>query len=94
MRLRAVLVSLMLAALVAAPTCAAADEPLDLNSAPVAELLELPGIGPSRAEAIVRYRLVHGFRRKADLLRVKGIGPRTYRKLKPLVRVVPKPKAE
>jgi competence ComEA-like helix-hairpin-helix protein len=83
------LVSLVLALLLAIPAHVGADEPLDLNSAPAVELLKLPGIGPRRAEQIIRYRLVHGFRRKADLLRVRGIGRGIYMRLKPLVQVVP-----
>ena len=77
------------ALLLAVPVHVAADEPLDLNSAPASELMKLPGVGPARAGEIIRYRIVHGFRRKADLLRIKGIGRRTYKKLKPLVEVRP-----
>lgn len=89
MRFRLMLVSLVLAVLLAIPAHVGADEPLDLNSAPAIELMKLPGVGPGRAGEIIRYRLVHGFRRKADLLRIKGIGRRTYMKIKPLVEVRP-----
>lgn len=68
---------------------ARADEKVDLNAATIAELMALPNIGQKRAEEILRYRLSHGFKRPADLLRIKGIGRRTYFKLKPLVRVGP-----
>ena len=48
-----------------------------LNLATEAELRKLPGIGKSRARAIVEQReRVGRFRRLEDLLRVKGIGPR------------------
>ena len=48
-----------------------------LHRAPEAELRSLPGIGKSRARAIVDHReRVGRFRRLEDLLRVKGIGPR------------------
>ncbi len=77
--------------LVGLPSSAQAEEEkIDLNSATMNELMRLPGIGPKRAEEIVRYRLMrNGFKRPADLMRIKGIGRRTYFKLKPFVRVVP-----
>lgn len=67
---------------------AAPSEPLDLNRASFSELLALPGIGPTRAERIVRYRWVHGpFRSLDDLLKVPGIGPRLLEKLRDRVTV-------
>jgi competence protein ComEA len=45
--------------------------PVDLNSASVDELQDLPGIGPVLAEAIVKERPFKSF---ADLERVKGLG--------------------
>ncbi len=57
--------------------------PLDLNRATAAELDRLPGVGPVRAGAIVRYRREHGpFRRLEDLLLVPGIGPTTLERLR------------
>jgi len=67
-----------------------APEVLDLNRASLAELMELPGIGPLLAERIVRYRLVHGpFRSLDELLNVPGIGPRTLEQLRAYVRICP-----
>ena len=66
---------------------AAPSEAIDLNKGTMAQLMQLPGIGQKRAEDIIRYRLVHPFRRVPDLMRVKGIGPKTFAKLKPLVKV-------
>ena len=61
---------------------------LDLNVATEAELVQLPGIGPSRARDIVAYRERHGsFSRVADLDRIPGIGPAALAKLSPLLRV-------
>lgn len=61
---------------------------LDLNTATVAELDALPGVGPGRAQAIVDYRTQSGpFRAVDDLLKVKGIGDKTLAELKPLVEV-------
>src|SRR5262249_41232526 len=63
-----------------------ADGRIILNVASEEELTKLPGIGPSRARAIValRQRLAK-FRAVEDLLRVKGIGRKTLRRIKPSV---------
>jgi competence protein ComEA len=62
--------------------------PLDLNSAGEAELLRLPGIGPTKARAIVAYRQARGpFASVGDLGKVPGIGPATLTGLAGLVTV-------
>jgi competence protein ComEA len=55
----------------------------NLNTAPVKKLVLLPYVGKSRANAIVRYRSRHPFRRTSDLMKIKGIGKSTYRRIKP-----------
>lgn len=61
---------------------------LDLNAATQSQLEDLPGIGPSKAKAILAYRDQHGsFRSVDELLNVKGIGPKVYAKLQPEVYV-------
>lgn len=61
---------------------------LDLNSASSEELQRLPGIGPVRADAIIRERETNGpFRTPDDLQRVSGIGPGILAQLCHLVRV-------
>jgi competence ComEA-like helix-hairpin-helix protein len=65
---------------------AAPDKLVDLNLADEGALLELPGIGPARARAILDYRRSHGsFRSVAQLLQIKGIGRALLRQLRPLV---------
>jgi competence protein ComEA len=72
---------------------AQASEPFDLalivdvNRATAGELAELPGLGPRRAAAIVELRKRRPFRRVTQLLEVKGIGKKTFQRLKPWVRV-------
>jgi competence protein ComEA len=61
--------------------------PLDLDSASVAELDALPGIGPVLAARIVEHRRLHGrFRHVDELLLVPGIGPRLLERLRPWLR--------
>jgi competence protein ComEA len=58
--------------------------PVVLNRATAEELQRLPGVGAKRASAILALRQRLGrFQRKGDLLRVKGIGPRTLERLLP-----------
>ena len=52
------------------------------NTASLASMIRLPGIGPARASAIVKYRENNStdkavFENCADLQKVKGIGPKT-----------------
>ena len=66
----------------------AASTPLNLNSASVAQLEALPGIGRATAERIVEYRQKNGgFKKAEDLMNVRGIGEKNFLKLKPLVTV-------
>jgi competence protein ComEA len=64
------------------------DDPVYLNQATLADLRRLPGVGAKRAQAILalRDRISH-FRQIEDLLKVKGIGRSSLRKLRPLVRL-------
>lgn len=63
-------------------------QPIDVNSATEQQLVNLPGIGPATARAIVAYRLLHGpFASVDDLLNVRGIGPAKLEGLFGLVRV-------
>lgn len=64
------------------------DGRLDLNRASVSELDELPGIGPTKAQAIAELRdSRQGFRTEEELLEVKGIGPKLYDKIRDRVKV-------
>jgi len=66
--------------------------PLDLNSARVEDLMELPGIGEKLAQRLVEYRRSHGgFRSVEDLRKVQGIGEKRMERLRPLVRTAEAP---
>ena len=60
---------------------------LDPNTAPIDSLELLPGIGPALAERIVAYRQHGRFVEPIDITNVHGIGPRTYERLKPYLKV-------
>ena len=63
---------------------------LNLNTATAADLAKLPGIGPAVAARIVEYRQKNGgFKKAEELMNVKGIGEKTFLKLKALVTVTP-----
>ncbi len=71
---------------------ASPDDPVFLNTASTDDLRRLPGVGQKRADAIVALRAHLGrFRAIEDLLKVKGIGRATLKRLRPLVRLDPPP---
>lgn len=61
--------------------------PVNLNQADTLALQALPGVGPALARRIVAAREEAPFRSVEDLLRVRGIGPATLARLRPLVAV-------
>lgn len=57
---------------------------MNLNTASEQQLQRLPRIGPKMAERIVAYREAHGpFARASHVVRVRGIGPKTFEQLEP-----------
>jgi competence protein ComEA len=65
---------------------APAGGPVNLNTATLAELDGLPGVGPVLAQRILDAREAHGgFRAVSDLRKVDGIGDARYEQLKDLV---------
>ena len=66
----------------------AAGAPVNLNTATMAELDTLPGVGPSTAQKILDYRTAQGgFKSVEDLNNVSGIGDVTFAELKDLVTI-------
>ena len=64
---------------------------VNLNTATQAQLETLPGVGVKAAERILEYRQKNGqFKKIEDLMNVKGIGEKSFLKLKPLLTVTDK----
>lgn len=69
------------------PTAPAQGGPVNINTATQEELETLPGIGPTKARAIIEYRREKGpFQTPDELQEVTGIGPKTWEGLKDRVR--------
>jgi competence protein ComEA len=61
---------------------------VNINSAGIKQLVTLPRIGEKIAQRIIDFRKKHGkFKRVQDLMKVKGIGEKTFAKLKERITV-------
>lgn len=62
--------------------------PLSLNRETETGFTALPGVGPALARAIIRERSRRGgFSRLEDVLAVRGVGPRLFRKIAPMLQL-------
>lgn len=69
-------------------TAERADAKININTASVKELCGIPGVGETRAEAIVSYRESHGgFAKPEDIMKVSGIKEGMYEKIKDSISV-------
>lgn len=76
------------------PAAVAEKATLNLNAATLEQLETLPGIGRKVAERIVEYRVKSGgFKKIEELMNVKGIGEKSFLKIKPLISVAKPDKA-
>ena len=56
---------------------------ININTADLTLLMTLNGIGEVKAQAIIDYRMKHGpFKTIEEIMKVKGIGLKTYEKIK------------
>ncbi len=61
-------------------------EIININTAGKQDLVKLPKVGPVTAERIIRFREDFGpFNTVDDLMKIKGIGPKTLEKIKPKI---------
>src|SRR5947208_12621092 len=62
--------------------------PVNLNTATALELQQVPGIGPSTADKILKMRKSYGaFKTVDDLRAIKGIGPKRMEKMRKYITV-------
>lgn len=74
----------------------AAEKPaiVNLNTASVAQLQTLPGVGRRTAERIIEYRDKNGgFKKIEELMNVPGVGEKSFLRIRSLLTVTP-PKAD
>jgi len=83
--------TLALAAALAGEALAAGNEgkpQVNINTATVAQLQLLPRVGPALAGRIVEFRTANGpFKAPEELIRVRGVGERSFKLLEPFVAV-------
>lgn len=83
-----------LCALAALLVSTAAFAAVNLNTATKDELVALPGIGPSKAQAIVDYRNQNGpFKSVDEVRKVRGIGAKLFEQIKPELTIGGAPRA-
>jgi competence protein ComEA len=72
----------------AGKAAAAVPAVVNLNTATATQIATLPGIGEKAAQRIIEYREKNGgFKKIEELMNVKGIGEKSFLKLKPLITV-------
>ena len=72
----------------AAPAKVTTGETININTASHAQLMRLPGVGEVNANKIIEYRNANGrFNAPKDILKVSGIGQKTYEKIQEFIEV-------
>ncbi len=61
---------------------------ISINTATLEELMNIKGVGESKAKAIIAYRTEHGnFQKIEDIMQVSGIGEKMFEKIKDFIKV-------
>ena len=55
-----------------------ATEKININTAPIEELVKLERVGPKHAQSIIDYRQKNPFEKPEDIINVPGIGDKTF----------------
>ena len=78
--------SILLVMLMMTPGWVMAVDEVNINTADKETLSSLPGIGPVIAERIIEYREKNeSFKTKEDIMNIKGIGDKTFQKIKDFI---------
>jgi len=79
---------ILLTGLMMAPGLTVALDKVNINTADKEMLSSLPGVGPVTAGRIIEYREKNGpFKNKEEITKIKGIGEKTFQKIKDLITV-------
>lgn len=100
LRIKGVVFSVMIGLLLscflavhAQPAAKAGEKKININTASVEELQKIPRIGPKVAQRIIDFRKEHGkFKRIEEIMKVRGIGERTFERIKNFITVGEKSK--
>jgi len=87
-KLLKVVTCVMVISILMVPVYLIAGEKINLNTATLGELTKLKRIGPAYAQRIIDYREKYGpFEKIEDLMKVKGIGQKTFDANKDIITV-------
>ena len=74
----------------ATPAVVVSTDIINLNTATAVQLASLPGIGPRTADLIVQYRQKNGgFKKIEEIMNIRGVGEKSFLKLKSRIVVTP-----
>ena len=83
-----IILAMIVVAILAIPAVLMAGEKIDLNSADIAKLVTIKGIGQSLAQRIIDYRKEHGpYEKIEDVMKVKGISNKKFELIKDAIMV-------
>ena len=83
-----VLAGIVLISMLLVPVYLLAGEKINLNTATLEELMTLKRIGPKYGQRIIDHREAHGpFEKIEDIMKVKGIGQKTFNANKDIIAI-------